>query len=71
MSVNLIVAMSSNRVIGRNGDLPWHLRGDLRHFKEVTMGHPVIMGRKTYESIVARLGHPLPGRLNHLPDPHP
>ncbi len=58
--VALIVAQASNRVIGRNNQLPWHLPADLRHFKRVTMGKPIIMGRKTFESI----GRPLPGRLN-------
>lgn len=52
--------MARNRVIGRNGDLPWQLPVDLRHFKSVTMGKPIIMGRKTFESI----GRPLPGRKN-------
>jgi len=58
--VALIVAMAKNRVIGRDGGLPWHLSGDLKYFKRVTMGRPIIMGRKTYQSI----GRPLPGRLN-------
>ena len=52
--------MSSNRVIGRSGTLPWHLPADLRFFKQTTMGHPVIMGRRTYDSV----GRPLPGRTN-------
>ena len=52
--------MARNRVIGRNGDLPWQLPADLQHFKSVTMGKPIIMGRKTFESI----GRPLPGRKN-------
>ena len=56
----LIVAMSRNRVIGRNNALPWYLPGDLRYFKQVTMGKPILMGRKTWESI----GRPLPGRMN-------
>ncbi|MEQ8666444.1 MAG: dihydrofolate reductase [Rhodospirillales bacterium] len=56
----LVVAMSDNRVIGRDGGLPWHLPSDLKFFRQVTMGHPVIMGRKTFESI----GRPLPGREN-------
>jgi len=56
----LICAMASNRVIGRNNSLPWHLPEDLRYFKRVTMGKPIIMGRKTWESI----GRPLPGRSN-------
>lgn len=60
MTISLIVAMGKNRGIGIDGNLPWHLPADLKHFKETTMGKPVIMGRKTYESI----GKPLPGRLN-------
>ena len=56
----MIVAQAQNRVIGRQNKLPWYLPGDLKYFKQVTMGKPVIMGRKTYESI----GKPLPGRLN-------
>jgi dihydrofolate reductase len=58
MKVSIIVAISENRVIGRDGGLPWRLGSDLRRFKELTMGHHLIMGRKTYES----LGRPLPGR---------
>lgn len=58
--VALIVAMSNNRIIGRNNALPWHLSEDLKYFKRVTFGKPVIMGRKTFESI----GRPLPGRAN-------
>lgn len=56
----LIVAYASNRVIGRDNALPWRLRGDLAHFKRTTLGHPIVMGRKTWES----LGRPLPGRQN-------
>jgi dihydrofolate reductase len=59
-SISLIAAMDKNRVIGDNGKLPWHLPADLRNFKTVTLGKPVIMGRKTFESI----GAPLPERLN-------
>ena len=58
--LSLLVAMSKNRVIGKNNQLPWHLPEDLKHFKALTMGHPIIMGRKTYESI----GKVLPGRTN-------
>ena len=58
--IALIVAMAENRVIGRAGDLPWRIPADLKHFKSVTMGKPIVMGRRTYESI----GRPLPGRLN-------
>jgi dihydrofolate reductase len=57
---SLVVAMSRNRVIGRDNQLPWRLPADLAFFKRITLGHPVIMGRRTYESI----GKPLPGRLN-------
>jgi len=60
MRLALIVAMAENRVIGRNNQLPWRIPADLRHFKALTLGKPVIMGRKTYESI----GRPLPGRDN-------
>ena len=56
----VIVAAAENGVIGRNNALPWHLSEDLRYFKRVTMGKPIVMGRKTYESI----GRPLPGRSN-------
>jgi dihydrofolate reductase len=59
-----IAAMASNRVIGREGELPWHLPGDLKFFKRTTLGHVVLMGRKTFDSIVARLGKPLPQRMN-------
>ena len=58
--VSLIVAMARNRVIGINNSLPWHLPADLKHFKALTMGHHIVMGRKTYESI----GKPLPGRTS-------
>lgn len=57
-NINVIVAMARNRVIGINNTLPWRLPADLQHFKALTMGHHLIMGRKTYESI----GKPLPGR---------
>ena len=60
MSLSIIVAMSKNRVIGKDNKIPWHLSEDLKRFKKITMGHPIIMGRKTYESI----GRPLPGREN-------
>jgi dihydrofolate reductase len=56
--LSLIVAMAENRVIGARGALPWHLSSDLRRFRALTMGHHIIMGRKTYDSI----GRPLPGR---------
>ncbi|WP_261302402.1 dihydrofolate reductase [Paenibacillus andongensis] len=60
MSISFIFAMDRNRAIGLNNKLPWHLPGDLKFFKTVTMGHPILMGRKTYDSI----GKPLPGRRN-------
>jgi dihydrofolate reductase len=60
MKCALIVAMASNQTIGINNTLPWHLPHDLKYFKNVTMAKPIIMGRKTYESI----GRPLPGRTN-------
>ena len=58
--ISLIVAVSENGVIGRDGELPWRLSDDLKRFKAVTLGKPVVMGRKTWESI----GRPLPGRQN-------
>jgi dihydrofolate reductase len=58
--VSLIWAMSRNRVIGRGNTMPWRLHTDMQHYRRTTMGKPVIMGRKTFESI----GRPLPGRLN-------
>lgn len=58
--VSIIVAIARNRVIGCENKLIWHISEDLKHFKAVTTGHPVIMGRKTFESI----GKPLPGRIN-------
>jgi dihydrofolate reductase len=58
--LSLIVAMARNRVIGRDGKLPWHLSADLKRFKTLTLGHHIIMGRKTWESI----GRPLPGRTS-------
>ena len=65
MPIALIVAAAGeNRVIGLKGDLPWHFRSDLKFFKETTLGHTVLMGRTTYQSILKRLGKPLPGREN-------
>ena len=58
MRMSLIAAMAANRVIGRDNRLPWHLSADLKRFKRLTLGHTLIMGRKTFESI----GRPLPGR---------
>mgnify|MGYP003385870985 CR=1 FL=1 len=58
--ISMIVAMADNRAIGKDNELLWHLPKDFQHFKSVTMGKPIIMGRKTFESI----GKPLPGRKN-------
>ncbi|WP_441003074.1 type 3 dihydrofolate reductase [Pseudocolwellia agarivorans] len=58
--LSMVVATANNRVIGKDNDMPWHLPADLAYFKKTTLGKPVIMGRKTYESI----GRPLPGRQN-------
>lgn len=63
-TLSLVVAVADNNVIGYNNVMPWHIPEDFRHFKDITMGKPCIMGRKTFESIVARLGKPLPGRVN-------
>ena len=60
MRVSLVVAVAENGVIGQDGELPWHLPDDLKAFKRITLGKPVLMGRKTWESI----GRPLPGRHN-------
>lgn len=60
MSISFIFAMDRNGAIGKGNKMPWHLPADLKFFKKVTSGHPVLMGRKTYESI----GKPLPGRTN-------
>lgn len=60
-NLSIIVAQAENRAIGLNGDMPWHLSGDLKRFKALTMGHPVVMGRRTWESLPKR---PLVGRRN-------
>jgi dihydrofolate reductase len=60
MEIVFVVAMADNGVIGRNGAMPWRLKSELRHFRALTLGHPVVMGRKTYLAI----GRPLPGRTN-------
>ena len=60
MKISLIVAMSRNHAIGLNGHMPWHLSADLKRFKRLTQGYPIVMGRKTFEAI----GRPLPGRTN-------
>ena len=60
MKIAMIAAMANNRVIGKDNQMPWHLPEDLKHFKAMTLGKPIVMGRKTYDSI----GRALPGRLN-------
>lgn len=60
MKISMIAAMANNRIIGKDNQMPWHLPADFAWFKQSTMGKPIVMGRKTYESI----GRPLPGRLN-------
>ena len=60
MKLSIIAAMDKNRVIGKDGNLPWHISSDLKNFKKITMGKPILMGRKTHESI----GEVLPGREN-------
>lgn len=67
MKVSLIVAKDINHVIGKNNTLPWHLKDDLQNFKKITMGHHIVMGRKTYESI----GKALPGRMNLVVSSNP
>jgi dihydrofolate reductase len=71
--VSMIVAATADEVIGHDDDLPWHLPDDLRRFKALTSGHVVVVGRKTHESIVKRLGKPLPGRISVVVtrDPRP
>ena len=64
MRVSLVAAVAENGVIGADGEMPWHYPDDLAHFKETTTGHPVVMGRRTYESIERALDGPLPGRTN-------
>lgn len=62
--ISLIVAAAENNVIGANNKMLWHIPEDFKHFKNITMGKPCVMGRKTFESIVTSLGKPLPGRVN-------
>jgi dihydrofolate reductase len=62
--LTIIAAVSENNVIGYEGKIPWKIPDDLRRFRKLTMGHPVIMGRKTYQSILDALGKPLDGRAN-------
>lgn len=64
--ISIILAASQNNVIGKNNDLPWHLPADLKHFAKITAGYDLIMGRKTYDSIISRLGHPLVNREHYV-----
>jgi dihydrofolate reductase len=64
MRLTIVAAVAANGVIGADGEMPWHYPADLRHFKQLTMGHPVILGRVTYETIADRIGGPLPGRTS-------
>ncbi|AGN00499.1 dihydrofolate reductase [Salinarchaeum sp. Harcht-Bsk1] len=64
LDVYLIAAVAANGVIGKDGELPWEIPEDMAHFKETTTGHPVIVGRRTFENVLAGLGGPLPGRTN-------
>ena len=63
-SVVAVVAIGKNRELGKGGRLLWHIPDDLKRFKELTLGHPIIMGRKTFESVVGYVGGPLPDRTN-------
>jgi dihydrofolate reductase len=60
--IAFVVAVAKNNVIGKRGELPWYIPEDLKHFKQITSGHTVLMGRKTFDSIIQRLGKPLPNR---------
>ena len=62
LTISIIASISENGVIGQDSDIPWHLKSDLKHFATITRGHTVIVGRKTHESILKRLGHPLVDR---------
>ena len=62
--IRIVAALGKNRVLGQDNQLLWHIPDDLKRFKALTLGHPVIMGRKTFDSILATLGKPLPGRTN-------
>lgn len=64
MRLTLLAAVAANGTIGRDNDLPWHIPEDLRRFRRLTLGRPVLMGRRTHQSILARRGRPLDGRLS-------
>jgi dihydrofolate reductase len=69
--ISIICAMDESNGIGKDNSIPWHIKKDLTFFKEKTLGHVVIMGRKTFESIIKFLGKPLPGRQNIVVTQHP
>ncbi|MBV0926360.1 dihydrofolate reductase [Halomicroarcula limicola] len=75
MALSLVAAVAANGVIGADGSVPWHYPEDLEHFKRTTVGHPVIVGRRTFETIAQELGGPLPERhnvvLTHRPESLP
>lgn len=71
MDLTLIAAVSENNVIGNKGKLPWYFPEDMKRFKRLTSGSPVIMGRKTYDSIIERIGRPLPNRWNIIISKNP
>lgn len=62
--ISMIVAIDSKMGMGKNGTIPWHLSADLKRFKKLTTGHTIIMGRKTFDSIISYIGKPLPNRIN-------
>lgn len=64
MRLSLVAAVAANGVIGADGEMPWHLPEDLAHFRETTVGHPVVVGRRTFEAIAAAIDGPLPARQN-------
>lgn len=64
VEIALIAAVADNGVVGADGSIPWHYSADMKHFKRTTTGHPVILGRRTYENVVAGLGEPFPDRLS-------
>ncbi|WP_135305603.1 dihydrofolate reductase [Haloarcula amylovorans] len=71
MRITLVAAVAANGVIGSDGDVPWYYPADLEHFKQTTIGHPVIMGRRTFEIVSRQLGSPLPERQNVVLTHHP
>ncbi len=70
MEISIIAAVAENGVIGKHGRLPWRMPSDLKHFKELTMGHGLVMGWKTWKDVSARTGLPLPGRRHYIVTEH-